>query len=176
MSAEPLPRLTLVTGGVRAGKSHFALELLGGVRHPAFLATLDCDDDEMQERVAAHRRERPSRWQTVEAHRDLVRHLSEIATEVDAVLIDCLTNYVANGLIDGREEQAVADDIAKILEICARAPYRVVMVSNEVGFDIAPDSELGSRFPRFMGAANRRAAAQADRVYLMTAGIPVRLK
>ncbi len=96
--------------------------------------------------------------------------------EIDAVLIDCLTNYVANRLIDGWEEQAVADDIAEVLGACARAPYRVVMVSNEVGFDITPDSELGSRFPRFMGAVNRQVAAQADRVYLMAAGMPVRLK
>ncbi len=76
MSAEPFSRLTLVTGGIRAGKSRFALELLGSARHPAFLATLDCDDDEMRDRVAAHRRERPGHWQTVEVPRELVRHLS----------------------------------------------------------------------------------------------------
>ena len=176
MNAEPPTRLTLVTGGARAGKSRFALELFRSARHPVFLATLACDDDEMRGRIAVHRRERPSCWQTVEAPRDLARHLSEIAAEVDAVLIDCLTNYVANCLIDGWDEQAVVDDIAGVIETCARAPYRVVMVSNEVGFDIAPDSELGSRFPRFMGAVNRQVAARAGCVYLMMAGTPVRLK
>ncbi len=176
MSPKQQPPLTLVTGGARSGKSRLALELLDSARRPVFLATLDCSDDEMRDRVAAHRRERSPHWRSVEAQRDLVLRLAELGPQVDGVLLDCLTNYVANCQIDGWAEQAVADDIAAVIATCARASYQAVIVSNEVGFDITPDSELGSGFPRLIGAINQQVAVAADRVYLMMSGVPVRLK
>ncbi len=168
--------LTLVIGGVRAGKSSFALSLLTHARRPVFMATMDCDDEETQVRIDAHRQERPRQWRTVEAQADLAGHLADVDAEVDGVLIDCLTNYVANCLQAGEDEKAVAVQINEFLDVCARATYPIVIVSNEVGFDLTPESELGAVFPAYLGLANQLVAARAAQVYLVVAGVPVALK
>lgn len=187
-------RVTLVLGGARSGKSRAALELLGSERDVAFVATARPGDQEMRERIAAHRAERPGSWRTIEEPRDLAQRISAEIAPHEAVVLDCLTLWVA-GLLDPPEE-GVADGCGAgtdrrneagtdaavlartdaLLEAIAAHGRRWVIVSNETGAGVHPASALGRRFRDLLGLVNQRVAAEAGRVLYMVAGLPLQLK
>jgi adenosylcobinamide kinase/adenosylcobinamide-phosphate guanylyltransferase len=165
------PRLTLVLGGARSGKSRFAEELI--MRAPApwtYMATAEALDEEMKERIAHHRSRRDARWQTVDVPRDLVGRLPEIA---GPVLVDCLTLWLSNVMLAGDDIDAESE---KLVGALARANGPVVTVSNEVGLGLVPETPLGRAFRDAQGRLNQRVAAVADRVIFMAAGLPLNLK
>jgi adenosylcobinamide kinase / adenosylcobinamide-phosphate guanylyltransferase len=174
MSARPLSRLTLVLGGARSGKSNYAERLV--VRAPApwlYLATAQAIDDEMQARIAEHKGRRDARWRTVEVPLDLVEALAALGEKPQAVLIDCLTLWLSNTLL-AKRNLAVAGDRLIAALTAARGP--VVIVSNEVGLGIVPDTPLGREFRDAQGQLNQRVAAIADHVVFLAAGLPLTLK
>ncbi|CAO3419558.1 bifunctional adenosylcobinamide kinase/adenosylcobinamide-phosphate guanylyltransferase [Azospirillum doebereinerae] len=163
--------LTLVLGGARSGKSRYAEGLvtaLGGPR--VYIATARVWDDEMAERVAAHRDGRGPGWTTVEEPLDLVGALHRHAADGTGVLVDCLTLWLTNVLMAEAEVEA---ETAALVAALTGLPGRVVLVSNEVGLGIVPDNALARRFRDHAGRLHQAVAAVAPRVVLTVAGLPI---
>lgn len=171
MTDAPLPRLTLVLGGARSGKSRYAEELVLRADPPwTYVATAEALDDEMRERIAHHRDRRGADWHTLDAPLDL---LGAIGRLPGAALIDCLTLWLSNVMFAGRDVEAESE---RLLAALASAPGPLVVVSNEVGLGIVPETPLGRAFRDAQGRLNQRVAAAADRVVFMAAGLPLSLK
>jgi adenosylcobinamide kinase/adenosylcobinamide-phosphate guanylyltransferase len=165
--------LTLVLGGARSGKSRYAEWLIATYPPPwIYLATAEAGDDEMAERIAAHRARRDAAWQTVEAPHDLAGAL-EATPAGAAVLVDCLTLWLSNAM---QLELDIETETARLLDALAARIGPTVAVSNEVGFGIVPDNVLARRFRDLQGTLNQKLAAQAQRVIMMVAGVPVAVK
>ena len=164
--------VSLVLGGARSGKSRFAenlLEAYAGQR--IYLATAEPGDEEMRARIADHRQRRGEGWRTVEAPLDVASAITGAGE--DAVLLDCLTLWLANLMSGGRDVREATEGLGKALA-GVRAP--VVLVSNEVGSGIVPDNTLARRFRDAQGRLNQRIASIADRVILVVAGLPLVVK
>ena len=168
------PRLTLVLGGARSGKSRYAEGLVEARPSPwLYVATAQAWDDEMRVRIAEHRARRPAPWETVDAPRDLASAIRE-APAGRPVLVDCLTLWLTNAMLD--EAADLAAELDALVEACRAAPGPLVLVSNEVGFGIVPENALARRFRDEAGRLHQRLAAQADRVVLVVAGLPMTIK
>lgn len=168
-----LPRLSLVTGGARSGKSRLAEALVTRTQRPRrYIATAQAWDDEMRARIAAHRSDRGAAWQTVEAPLDLCAALAAAAPS-EAVLIDCATLWLTNHMLADHDLTA---ESAALLGALATCPAPVVVVSNEVGWGIVPENALARRFRDAQGRLNQQIAAQADLVLGVMAGLPIVLK
>jgi adenosylcobinamide kinase / adenosylcobinamide-phosphate guanylyltransferase len=191
----------LITGGARSGKSAFAEEYASRIGTAGvYIATSLPFDDEMAERVSLHRRAREAGrfpWTTVEEPRELAKRIGEYAVKFSALseappvlLVDCLTLWLTNRLLDAESERAegrvtkespsamrrLEDAADELVETAERYPYPLLFVTNEVGSGIVPEYALGRQFRDAAGRLNRRLAAVCDRVFLVTAGIPVELK
>jgi adenosylcobinamide kinase / adenosylcobinamide-phosphate guanylyltransferase len=165
--------LTLVLGGARSGKSRHAEALLTALPQPWFyIATGEPRDNEMAARIAEHRARRGAQWQTIEAPRDLAAALAAVPAGA-AVLIDCLTLWLSNVMLAGADVEAEAGRFEHALVGRTGA---VVLVANEVGLGIVPENALARRFRDAAGRLNQRLASVADRVVLLVAGIPVKVK
>jgi len=165
--------LTFVLGGARSGKSRYAESLITALPQPwVYIATAEARDDEMAARIAEHKARRAAGWQTIEAPHELPQAL-DAAPRGAAVLVDCLTLWLSN-VMHG------AFDIDKITLRLEEALHRrvgtTVLVSNEVGLGIVPNSELGRAFRDAQGKLNQRIAAHAGRVVFMVAGLPLVMK
>ncbi len=167
----PDKTLTLILGGARSGKSSRAVELARGAARVLFVATAEALDDEMAVRIAAHRRERPAHWQTLEEPRYLAASIARASTAYDLVVIDCLTLWVSN-VLDGELERSTRT----LIETYRRGTPSWIVVSNEVGLGIVPDNALARTYRDALGAVNRLVAAAADRVTFMAAGLSINLK
>ena len=175
------PRRVLVLGGARSGKSRFAEQRLHRVPRVEYVAcgvVPDGSDAEWTDRVALHRARRPASWRTVETV-DLAAVLSRSGPPV---LVDCLTTWLARTMEDcgtwtgaPEADARLAAAVDALVDAWAGTGRRVTAVSNEVGGGIVPATASGRRFRDEMGALNARIAARADRVWLLTAGIPQRL-
>ena len=178
-----MSRLTLVLGGVRAGKSAFAQRLASSGPPPhrrvLFVATAEAGDAEMAARIEAHRASRPHLWTTLEAPVDVVGALAPVVDDYDTVLLDCLTLWVSNLLLRTPGPSAgemIAAEAEALLALQRRSGAGWVVVSNEVGLGVIPPSELGRAYEDALGRVNQMFAAQADAVYFMAAGLPLLLK
>lgn len=175
MSADPC---VLILGGTRSGKSHHAMALARSFPgRRALLATAQALDEEMAERIARHRLERPPDWLTLEEPVHLAEALRRLRGMADVVVLDCLTLWVSNLLM---VQKAINIEefyklLQEILEAISQRSYALVMVSNEVGLGLVPANPVGRRYRDFLGVANQRAAEMADQVILMVAGIPLHL-
>ncbi|HXW24621.1 MAG TPA: bifunctional adenosylcobinamide kinase/adenosylcobinamide-phosphate guanylyltransferase [Xanthobacteraceae bacterium] len=166
-------RLALVLGGARSGKSRHAEAMVTALPAPwLYIATGEPRDKEMAARIAEHRARRGAGWQTIEAPRDLAGALSS-APEGAAVLVDCLTLWLTNVMLAGVDIDA---EIARFERALVERRGHTVLVANEVGLGIVPDNALARRFRDAAGGLNQRLAAAADRVVLLVAGIPVKVK
>ncbi len=175
----PLPPVSLVLGGARSGKSTYAEKLatgtlFGGTPKPAlYIATAEAGDVEMATRIMAHRARRGANWTTIETPLALDEAVLANAVAGRPILVDCLTLWLSNLMHAERDLDEAADELVRALEGLA-AP--VVFVSNEVGLGIVPETSLGRAFRDAQGRLNMRMAERADRVILLTAGLPLVLK
>ena len=162
---------TLVLGGARSGKSAHAEALFpqGGL----YLATGEARDDEMARRIRHHRDRRGPAWTTVEEPLDLAAALGRAVAGGQPVLIDCLTLWIANLMEAGRDVDAATAQLCGLLAV---PPKRVVLVSNEVGLGLVPETPLGRAFRDHQGRVNQRVAAVCRRVVFVAAGLPLILK
>jgi adenosyl cobinamide kinase/adenosyl cobinamide phosphate guanylyltransferase len=161
--------LVLLIGGARSGKSALALRLARGQRAGvAFLATAQAGDEEMRERVAAHARERPGDWTTIEEPLALTAALAAIDGR-DCVIIDCLTLWAANAL-EASDAEAVLEQAAAAARLAAARDGLTIAVTNEVGLGIVPDNPLGRAYRDLLGRVNAIWAQAARRAYLVVAG------
>jgi adenosyl cobinamide kinase/adenosyl cobinamide phosphate guanylyltransferase len=165
--------LTLVIGGARSGKSRHAEALVRATPAPwVMIATAEALDEEMRERIALHKAARELSWITIEAPVDLAGAVDE-APPGAAMAIDCLTLWLSNLMLGGHDlDLAVAG-----LEASLRARTApTVLVANEVGLGIVPETPLGRAFRDKAGVLNQRLAARAGHVVLMVAGLPMIVK
>ncbi len=178
--------LTLVLGGVRSGKSACAESLAAAEGGPAlYLATGQAGDAEMAERIRRHRERRPAHWQTVEEPLQPASVLSRILSQPaypKVLILDSLDVWVANLLLAHEAEEFSDVEALALTETqlliarCQDSGVRSVLVSSEVGLSPVSPNRLGRRFQDLLGTVNQWTAAAADTVYLVVAGIPVRLK
>ena len=169
----PLPSLTLVLGGAASGKSGFAESLC--FQSPSawvYIATAQAFDDEMRDKISAHRLRRGPEWLTVEAPLNVQGALNA-RTEQEIVLLDCATLWLSNVLLAEKDVEAASASLIDALRAC-RA--QVVVVSNEVGHGIVPDNRLSRQFRNAQGRLNQSLAAQAELVVQVIAGLPQVLK
>jgi adenosylcobinamide kinase / adenosylcobinamide-phosphate guanylyltransferase len=164
--------LTLVLGGARSGKSRYAESLITAAKPPwTYVATAEAGDEEMTARITAHRERRDSCWHTIEAPREIAAVLAEC--ETTSVLVDCLTLWLSNLMFAHAD---IAGEIGRLENALRATKAPVVLVANEVGLGIVPEHPLGRQFRDWQGVLNQRVAAQADRVILMVAGLPLVVK
>lgn len=173
-------RLTLVLGGVRAGKSTYAQHLASKGERVLFVATAEAGDADMQARIEAHRGSRPKHWDTLEEPVDLVAALTSMLHHYDTVLLDCLTLWVSNLLLRDQDTDSARKDTLsetrRLLELYRNGDASWIVVSNEVGLGVVPPTKLGRVFADELGRVNQVVAAEADKVYFMAAGLPLQLK
>ncbi len=177
--------LIAILGGARSGKSTCAEKLaleLGGTE-VLYVATLEGRDEEMRERIRAHRAARPAAWRTLEAPLRAGERVAGAAAGARVVVVDCLTLLAANALLAAGEaappdlaDRAVSAELELLLGAADRSEAVWIVVSNEVGLGVVPAHPLGRVFRDALGRANQRLAAQASQVLFMVAGLPMRLK
>jgi adenosylcobinamide kinase/adenosylcobinamide-phosphate guanylyltransferase len=165
--------VTLVLGGVRSGKSHYAQQLGERAARVVFVATATVGDDEMQRKVERHQSSRPPHWQTVEEPLRLAGAIARYGPSCDLMIIDCLTFFAANLLDAEHDEQGAVEALCSALKA---PPCSIVLVSNEVGSGVVPAYPSGRRFRDLLGEMNQSVASVASNVLLLVAGLPLVLK
>ena len=166
-------RLTLVLGGARSGKSRHAQILAMATPPPwVYIATAQALDEEMSERIAKHKAERGKGWSTIEEPIELARAVAEAPAQAPLV-IDCVTLWVSNLMLGGRDVDAAMAEFVKSLD-GRKGP--TIVVSNEVGAGLVPETALGRAFRDQAGLANQQLAVSADDVLFMVAGLAMKLK
>jgi adenosylcobinamide kinase/adenosylcobinamide-phosphate guanylyltransferase len=169
-----LAPVTLVLGGARSGKSRYAECLIEDVEAcGTYCATAEAGDAEMAQRIAAHRARRGSFWHTIEEPLALAPVIADESSLDRPLLIDCLTLWLSNLLLADRPIEGETAALCAALRLAAGP---VVLVANEVGLGIVPETSLGRRFRDAAGGLNQQIAALADRVVLVAAGLPLVLK
>jgi len=170
--------IEFIIGGCRSGKSRYALESASrfSVKKRTFVATCVPLDDEMRERVARHQQERGAAWSTIEAPLELPEAILEKGASSDVILVDCLTLWISNLLMESEALDTVFDHVGRLLKSLEQASCSIIIVSNEVGTGIVPENRLARLYRDAVGWTNQRIATHADRVFWMVAGIPVQIK
>jgi adenosylcobinamide kinase/adenosylcobinamide-phosphate guanylyltransferase len=167
--------LTVLLGGARSGKSRLAMELASATGAPVtVIATGEPGDDEMAERIARHRAERPAHWALVEEPYALEDALAAVDSD-HTVIVDCLTLWVANALGRDDDPEAVLGAAARTAARAASRPALTVAVSNEVGLGIVPMSPLGRQYRDLLGSVNRLWVDESDDAAFVIAGRVLRL-
>ena len=172
--AGQLPPLTLVLGGARSGKSRYAERLVeAAAAAGTYCATAEAGDSEMAARIAAHRSRRGPFWRTVETPLALAATIAAEATPERPLLIDCLTLWLSNLMMAGAQ---IDDEFATLRMALRDAAGPIVLVANEVGLGLVPETPLGRDFRDAAGRLNQDIAPLADRVVFVAAGLPLVLK
>ncbi|MEM9420911.1 MAG: bifunctional adenosylcobinamide kinase/adenosylcobinamide-phosphate guanylyltransferase [Pseudomonadota bacterium] len=163
-----------ILGGARSGKSQRAVDLAenAGARR-VFIATAEAWDDEMGERIARHKAERGQEWQTIEAPLDLTSALGEASKDADVCVVDCLTLWLSNLMHHDRD---VASQTTSLCGAISQTSVPIILVSNEVGLGLVPETPLGRAFRDAQGRLNQAVAKVCDRVEFIAAGLPINLK
>jgi len=170
-------KITFILGGTRSGKSSFAVKLAEeSAKKTAFIATCVPYDDEMQTRVMLHKKERSSEWATFEEPKELAILLKNINNQFETVIIDCITLFVTNLIMDNLDDNVINDRITQMMLALKDVNYDTYIVSNEVGLGIVPDNALARRFRDIAGKVNQLIASHADNVFFMVSGIPMKVK
>ena len=171
-----------ITGGARSGKSRFAEQAAAAYGAPmCYLATAQSLDDEMGRRIVKHQRRRGDVWHTIEEPLQLEQALAENDGAFKVILIDCLTLWLSNLLmlheyLGGKAEERILEDVLHLAETLRGMTTPVIIVSNEVGMGIVPENRLARMFRDIAGQANQTIAAAACEAWLVTCGIPLKLK
>jgi adenosylcobinamide kinase / adenosylcobinamide-phosphate guanylyltransferase len=188
MRFKEINKTILLLGGARSGKSSYAESLakISGEK-VLFVATAEAGDEDMRQRIQKHREARPSDWRTLEATSHIGSRIERDIDEEKMVIIDCITMLVSNifcsldtakfnKIQDSELEKRVAAEIKELQGCLQKTDASFIIVSNEVGLSLVPDNRLGRIYRDMLGKANQMLAQSADEVYLMVAGIPLRVK
>jgi len=177
-------KITLVTGGVRSGKSLLGEKLAETYNSKIYIATGEAKDDEMISRIAMHKKRRDHSWTTLEIPIEISKAVESFDNEA-FVLIDCVGFWVTNNLLVNEEENLLNENLFfdqmhlktnALIDILLTRKGESVLVSNEVGFGLVPPYKLGRIFRDTMGVVNSLLSASAKDVYLCAAGLPLKIK
>jgi adenosylcobinamide kinase/adenosylcobinamide-phosphate guanylyltransferase len=183
-----MKKIILLLGGARSGKSHYAQEYTrNNAEKVLFVATATAGDEDMKRRIGKHKKDRPASWNTLEAIEQIGKEIESTIFNEDMVIVDCITMLVNNifsrynenqfeSLDEGALENQVIVEINGLIECIKKLEVSFVIVSNEVGLGLVPENRMGRLYRDFLGRANQMLAQNADEVYLMVAGIPLRVK
>lgn len=183
-------RLIVVTGGARSGKSTFAEKKAKDCNcDVVYIATSIPFDDEMRARIKKHVDQRPDNWKTIEAYKDMEKHLANVKNENVIFLLDCITIMITNIMLDisidwdnasDKEIECIETEVKmemdKLLKIISEKDTTFILVTNEIGMGLVPENKLSRIFRDIAGRVNQLLAKEADEVYLCVAGIPVKIK
>jgi adenosylcobinamide kinase/adenosylcobinamide-phosphate guanylyltransferase len=183
-------KIIFITGGARSGKSRFAESLLAGKDDVVYVATAIGFDDEMRERIARHRKRRNPRWETIECYRDFGILRGERLKGRRHILLDCITLMVSNVMLQDSEidwdragpvdadrvEKMALGEASRFLVVAREFEGETVIVSNELGMGLVPPNPLGRYCRDITGTVNMLIASEADEVYFMASGIPLKIK
>lgn len=167
--------IIMVIGGIKSGKSSFAIKYaLGrGYRKRAFIATGVPFDEEMKEKIEKHKRERSELFDTFEEPIDVISVLDRIDSEYDVAIFDCLTTYLGNLYHYQLDVESYINSLMRRLN---SMKTDIIIVTNEVGLSIVPESKLARSYAETLSRINATLAQMANEVYLMIAGIDIRIK
>jgi adenosylcobinamide kinase/adenosylcobinamide-phosphate guanylyltransferase len=178
----------LILGGARSGKSHYAQEIaLKSLPPVLFVATAEAGDEEMKQRIEEHQKARPATWHTLEATTHIGRKIKQRAGKAQTVIIDCITLLVSNILTQHGHptgelieapliEQEVMAEINELTEYMNQIKADFIIISNEVGLGLVPANSMSRLYRDLLGKVNQLLAEQCNEVYLMVAGLPLRIK
>jgi len=171
-------KVTLVTGGVRSGKSKFALSYAQSKNgNKVFIATAVPFDDEMRIRVENHRLERGELFETVEEPYDLADAITRIHSGYSIAVVDCLTVWMGNLFYQYEQNpKQIYTEIDHLIIVLRSAQSEIIIVTNEVGWGIVPENKLAREFRDMNGLLNQKVAAVADNVILSVSGIQINIK
>ncbi|SKA82906.1 adenosylcobinamide kinase /adenosylcobinamide-phosphate guanylyltransferase [Caloramator quimbayensis] len=180
-----MARIILITGGARSGKSSFAESFYKDEDDVTYIATSRITDEEMKDRIELHRKSRPLTWKTFEG----CYNLCDAVTHCKNYLLDCITVMTSNIMFDmskdfekipqnlqSQIEDAAFNEIIKLIEKIRIIDGNLIMVTNEVGDSIVPENHIARVYRDIIGRINQRIAKVCDEVYIVTCGIPLRLK
>ena len=176
-----IPNKILVLGGAASGKSAFAEGLLDGVSPRVYIATYEvfegAFDTEMTDKIAQHKTRRGGGWHTIESPRGLAKAIENAPPNAPqgGILVDCMTMWLAN-IMDADMDTEMNTEIAALLHVFETSEKRLILVSNETGLGIVPDSPDVRRFRQSQGELNQALAVRADCVIQVIAGLPLILK
>lgn len=183
-----LKKIVLLLGGARSGKSHYAQEYARrNAARVLFVATATAGDEDMRLRIERHKQDRPANWRTLEATTNVGKQIEANAGDAQLVVIDCITMLVNNIFCRFDEnqfdiiseavlEKDVVAEIKQLQNSMAKINASFLIVSNEAGLGLVPENRMGRLYRDLLGRANQMLAQQSDEVYLMVAGIAVRIK
>jgi adenosylcobinamide kinase/adenosylcobinamide-phosphate guanylyltransferase len=168
-------KIIFITGGARSGKSSFPLKETTKISgKKAYIATAEALDEEMKERIEEHRKKRRNAWDTYEEPLRISEVIKKIEGKYKVIVIDCLTLWLSNLMHANLNiEQEIENFISSLVTHHSSLVY---IVSNEVGMGIVPENELARRFRDMAGFLNQKVAEVADEVYVLVAGIPIKIK
>ena len=169
-------KITFITGGARSGKSSFAMAEASKINgKKAYIATAEALDEEMRKRIENHKRQRGNDWVTYEEPIKIAKVIKEIKGKYSLIIIDCLTLWLSNIM---HSDLDIIDEIENLIDTLrvTRHASRIYIVSNEVGMGIVPENDMARRFRDISGILNQKVAEVSDEVYLLVAGIPMKIK
>jgi adenosylcobinamide kinase/adenosylcobinamide-phosphate guanylyltransferase len=185
-------KIIFITGGARSGKSSFALaKALTAAGRKAYIATAEALDEDMTERIEQHKKQRGKEWDTYEEPLEIAEVLKKLDGSYSALVLDCLTLWLSNLFMKTQSEghalqtieteiQELLDSLRQLKSSAARGPgsgfCSLYIVSNEVGMGIVPENETARKFRDMAGILNQKIAEVSDEVYMMVAGIPMKMK
>jgi adenosylcobinamide kinase / adenosylcobinamide-phosphate guanylyltransferase len=169
--------IIFILGGARSGKSSYALELAKRVRGKvAFIATCLPLDQEMKDRINKHREIRPAHWHTIEETYNLERTVAKIGRQFNCMVIDCLTLWVSNLMLNKKSTNEIERKTFALMQAARKTGCKIILVANEVGLGIVPRNSLARKFRDCAGKVNQIVAKESNRVYFLTAGLPLKIK
>lgn len=169
-------QLTFIIGGAGSGKSKFAVEFVQKLKgEVAFVATATPKDDEMKRKIKNHQKERPSRWQTIEAA-SAPFEINDVPKNVTTLLVDSITLWTSELLLKKLNSQQIRRKCSLFLEDARSRFKHTIIVSDEVGLGIVPENSLARTFREVQGIINQQTAQLSNNVFLVTAGLPIQLK
>jgi len=167
---------TLVLGGVKSGKSLLAEQLASQTESEIiYIATATAGDKAMQQRIEAHKKQRPSQWLTVEAPIQLAKAIEQHSLPSNCILVDCLTLWLTN-LLMADDNDLLEQEIEALITTFSTMSGKIILVSNETNMGVMPLGELSRQYCDQIGILHQRIASLADRVILTVAGLPHVLK
>ncbi len=162
----------LILGGARSGKSHYAEKLAqDSGRDVTYIATAKILDEEIQERVNHHKKNRPTEWKTIEEPIALAKTLTNNAHKDRVLLVDCLTMWITN-LLSHDDQALLHQEIEALVDSISELPGHIIFVSNEISMGVIPMGELTRQYVDEAGRLHQLLAQQVNHVVLMVAGIP----